>query len=81
MEMYRPEGWKEIKDAIHDKINIDDPYYEGEVDEGIEAGADAMLEGLKKEGIPDGEGGVYRLTHWLKPEEAKFETSFIPDEE
>ena len=45
--MYRPECWKEIKDAIHDKINIDDPYYEGEVDEGIEAGADAMLEKLR----------------------------------
>ncbi len=47
--MFRPKNWKEFKDAIHEKINIGDPYYESEVDEGIEAGADAMLEGLRKD--------------------------------
>ncbi len=41
-----------------------------------------LLEGLKKKGtqIPDGKGGFYRLTHWLKPVRAKFETVFIPED-
>ncbi len=77
MEMYRPEGWKEIKDAIHGKINIDDPYYEGEVDEGIEAGADAMLEKLK-------DSGTFTYGHH-SPDIGDQEISgywvFIPDEE
>ena len=44
-----------------------------------EAGADAILEGLRKGArIPDGEGGTYRLIHYLKPVKAKFKTAFIP---
>jgi hypothetical protein len=48
--MWRPDGWREIKDKIYDKIALDDPYYSIEVYEAIEDGADAMLEALKKQG-------------------------------
>ena len=80
--MYRTKDWKNPHKLKKGQIGITDPFETRVLLlNAFEAGADAMLEGLRKEGMPDGEGGVYKLTHWLKPEKAKFETSFIPDEE
>ena len=46
----------------------------------FEAGADAMLEGLRGDGIPDGKGGSYKLVHWLKPRKATF-SGFMEEEQ
>ncbi len=49
VNMYRPEGWIDILRKKTEEWNADPP--EWTFDNFIELGADAMLEGLKKEGI------------------------------
>ena len=47
--MYRPENWERIEKDIHNKLIRQERVSKLSLDDAIEAGADAMLEALKKE--------------------------------
>ena len=74
---YRPEGWEETLREILDRFNV--TYMNSDECNLIEAGADVMLEGLKKE------GDFYPKGKWT--DDSTLETSvagyviFIPEEE
>ncbi len=79
MAEWRPKGWENPFPTTDKKwLNLLTGY--GDWGATFEAGADAMMAALKEGAkIPDGEGGFYKLTHWLKRRKAEF--SGILDEE
>ncbi|KKM87602.1 hypothetical protein LCGC14_1267190 [marine sediment metagenome] len=72
----RPEGWDDKRfECLLKWAEKGDlfPFPTEDATTTYEAGADAMYTLLKDgKGISDGEGGYYKLTHWLKPRIATF---------
>ena len=55
--MYRPDGWEKVKEELAIKLNKENGgnnYENGGYDFGLEDGADAILEGLKKKKDTEG---------------------------